>query len=118
MPWDKKKIVLACLFLLGAILLLITIKTVFFDTDEGSKMVKGIKTEKPRNAFEDIEAPDINGGLEDRVELIKDDLENVDVEEIASSSPQIQKILNDIKSIKDLPSSTARQTCENLCKNF
>jgi len=29
-----------------------------------------------------------------------------------------EKLLQDIKSIKDYPASTARQTCENICKNL
>ena len=120
-PWDKKKIVLACLFLLGVALLFFTLKSVLLD-DGGTtkKDTRGIKTEKltTQDAFEGVETPQFSIDLEEKGGLIKEDLDSVDVEEIASSSPQIQKILNDIKTLKDLPSSTARQTCENLCKNF
>jgi len=123
LPWDKKKILILLLFLLGLLLLFVTAKSIFLDKPSedltSSKTVRGVKIQDPsvNSSFEGLGGP-ASVGLEDKVEDIKAQIESVDVGEIASSSPQIQKILQDIKSIKDYPASTARQTCENICKNL
>jgi predicted RNA-binding protein with EMAP domain len=42
----------------------------------------------------------------------------LDPEEVASSSPQIQKVLNDIQGIKNLPADQARNTCMKICSGI
>lgn len=122
LPWDKKKIALLLLFLLGTLLIFVTAKSIFLDQasedNESLKKVRGVQIKDPKvfTGGPETQRPSIN--LEEKVEDIKTQVESVQVSEVASSSPQIQKILNDIKSLKDYPSSTARQACENICKNL
>ncbi|KKR76421.1 MAG: hypothetical protein UU21_C0010G0004 [Candidatus Levybacteria bacterium GW2011_GWA2_40_8] len=123
LPWDKKKIALLLLFLLGLLLLFITAKSIFLDKSSedssSSKTVRGTRIEDPVvDSFGSSENIRPAVDLEEKIGDIKSEIENIDVSEIASSSPQIQKIIQDIKSIKDYPASTARQTCENICKNL
>lgn len=124
LPWDKKKIALLLLFLLGLLLVFFTAKSIFLDeppTDSSSaKTVRGVKVEGPKdNNFSSGSGDSgVSVNLEEKVEDIKSEIDNINVAEVASSSPQIQKILQDIKSLKDYPSSAARQTCENICKNL
>ena len=116
--WDKKRIAI----ILGLVLFLIIagkeVKDLFFpDTNilgESTTITKD-KLEDP-----DVDGPNLNlqNQLDTSIEDIKENIENIDPEDVASSSPQIQKVLKDIKSIKNLPTDKAKDACYNICSNL
>lgn len=53
--------------------------------------------------------------LQNKLEDIKDQVTNINVLEIASSSPQIQKVLNDIKALESYPRNQAKEMCKKIC---
>lgn len=107
--WDKKKLLFGVLFLL--ILLGIgyqTNKQFFNQIHLPSRIsVKGSSTTK---------VVPIN--LQEKISEIKNEATNLNVADIASSSPQVQNVLNQIKNLGNLPKNEAKQVCEQICRNF
>ncbi len=117
--WDKKKIIITAFFLVVAVLAVNEIKTTFFSsTDEvlGQNVsVSPTPIKKP-----DVEIPRFNVANEvgSKIEELKRNIEGLDPVEIASSSPQIQKVLKDMEGLKDLPSNEAKSMCMKLCSEI
>jgi hypothetical protein len=116
--WDKKRVVIAFLLIFFILFGLRQAKGMFFPNVN----ILGESTVKKAS---EIDKPEVDGpglGIESNVsskfEDIKDNIVNLDPEEVASSSPQIQKVLHDIQGIKDLPADQARNTCMKICSGI
>jgi hypothetical protein len=112
--WNRKRIFIA-VFLLA---LLLT-GGYFFKTRilgetqlQPAKSVEGISTED-----ESAELPGINvrEAVREKIENIKKEVSGLDILEVASSSPQVQKILNDIKSLEQYPTNQVKEICRKIC---
>ncbi len=118
LEWDKKRILTTLLFGIIAIFLVMELKHRFFpDTN-----ILGESTVKKAS---EIEKPSVKGpnmDLESKVgstlNEVKNNINQIDPEEVATSSPQIQKVLNDIQGIRDLPADKARNTCMKICSGI
>lgn len=128
--WDKKKIVLGLLagvVLVGGVLY--ATKTQVLSKREEkvfdiSKAIKGVQTENEKSENSST-IPPVNsllsapaGQVQKKIEDIKQEITNLDVKEVASSSPQIQKVLQDIQSLEQYPRNQAKEMCENICKGL
>jgi hypothetical protein len=115
--WNKKRISIA-VFLLA---LLLTggyfLKTHILGEAQlrPAKSVAGISTKD-----ESAELPGINvrEAVREKIESLKREISGLDVVEIASSSPQVQKILNDIKSLQEYPENQMKEFCNNICSRL
>jgi len=56
--------------------------------------------------------------VQKQMQTIKKQAENINVEEIASSSPQIQNLINDLKTLQNLPKDKVKEACYNICKGL
>lgn len=112
--WDKKKIFVTLFFAIVAILAASEIKGVFFP---GKPSVLGEKAEPSPITRPDIKPPSLNVASEVGLKLedIKKNIGDLTPEEIATTSPQIQKVIQDIQGIKNLPASQAREMCLKIC---
>ncbi|MFH1186754.1 MAG: hypothetical protein V1697_01115 [Candidatus Levyibacteriota bacterium] len=118
--WDIKKIFTTALVLIGVIALVLFLKYYVFSENDFSrtesfpkssiKQVEGISTPE--------EIPDIKKAVQEKVESIKKEALKIDVIEIASSSPQVQKVINDLKDLEKYPSSQAKSMCNNICDSL
>lgn len=117
--WDKKKIIITTFFAIVAILAVNEIKTTFFPKDEGvlgqTTKITPTPIEKPNVGLPRF---DVASQVGSRVEDIKKNIENLNAEEVASSSPQIQKVLQDIQGIRNLPSNQAKEMCIKICSGI
>ncbi len=52
------------------------------------------------------------------IESIKEDVKDLNVTEIATSSPQVQKIIKDIQSLQKYPESQAKEMCQKICSSL
>lgn len=116
--WDKRRIIIA--FVLVAFILfgLRQVKGMFFPNTNilgESTVKKASEVDKPSVIGPGV---DIEGNVTSKFEDIKDNIVNLDPEEVASSSPQIQKVLRDIEGLKDLPADQARNTCMKICSGI
>ena len=115
--WDKKKIIL---FSVGVIILLgigLVVKEMMFaggQTQSSSvtnTAVKGASTQT--NPF-----PDIKSSIQNQVDSLKNEAQNINVVDIATSSPQVQKVINDLKAIQNYPQNQLKVTCEKICSGL
>lgn len=115
--WDKKKIIITLFFAVVAILAALEIKGTFFPSDTS---VLGEKTQPTPIKKPDIKPPDFNVASEvgSTINEIKKNIEGLNPEEVATTSPQIQKVLQDIQGIKDLPTNQAREMCLKICSGI
>lgn len=114
--WDKRKILITTCIAIVAVILAVELKSRFLP---GSESVLGESSEKkPMSAQKpDIKPPNINfqSGVNSKISEIKQNINGLNAVEVASSSPQIQKVLQDIQGIKDLPSNQAKEMCLKIC---
>ncbi len=60
----------------------------------------------------------IKSDLQSKINSLTQQVTHLSPADIASSSPQVQKILNDIKALEQGPVDQVRQICENVCHAF
>lgn len=123
--WDKKKIVLTILI---SILLVVgglgLKKYVLGEATQGeilqnseSKDVKGANV----SAAPTISLPSarqIGEGVGQNINNIKQEINNMNVADLATTSPQVKKILDDIKALPNYPANQAKEICLNLCNGL
>jgi hypothetical protein len=116
--WDKKKIAIALLILFGLISGAVYIS--------GAYKIKGKTANDPlstikksvRGATTDINSQGIKKAVQQKIDEIKTEASSIDIVEIASSSPQVQKIISDLKSLENYPADQAKSMCEKICNSF
>jgi len=116
--WDKKKIAIALAVLLGLIASLVYFTGAYKVKGENTKESKAQLQKSVEGAIENVDVPTIKETIQGKIEEIKTEASNIDVVEIASSSPQVQKIINDIKSLEDYPKDQAKSMCEKICDSL
>jgi gas vesicle protein len=115
--WDKKKILL---FLIAAVALIgigFEARTAFL----GESSTAPAKTSLTKTDIKGISTqvvPDIKKNVQDQLNNLKSEAQSVDLVEIASSSPQVQKVINDLKAIQDYPKNQLKATCEQICSGL
>lgn len=115
--WDKKKIIL---FIAGAVLLLIIIYMI------KTMMFAGLQTQNPGlqgTAVKGASAqsnplPDIKANVQQQIDALKNEAQNINVVDVATSSPQVQKVINDLRAIQDYPKNQLKTTCEQICNGL
>ena len=116
--WDKKKILTFLFFGIVALLIAFEIKQATL----GDKSILGESTTKKSSEIKkpNIETTRVNveSQVSSTVEDIKKSISEIDAKEVASSSPQIQKVLNDIQGIRDLPINRAKEACFKICSGI
>jgi hypothetical protein len=112
--WNKKKIFVAvfllALLIAGGILFKVRI---LGQNSESTKSVKGIGVEQ-KNAEPETRV-NIQEVIGEKLNNLKQEVSGLDVMEIASSSPQVQKIINDIKSLEQYPTNQVKEICRKIC---
>lgn len=109
--WNKKRVGIAFIVLLllagGAVYLLRN--SLFINAKSGRAQNQKVLSASDYN-LEDV--------VQRQVQAIKQQAININVEEIASSSPQIQNLINDLKALQNLPKDKVREACYNICKGL
>jgi len=116
--WDRKRIVIALVLILFILFAVRQAKGMFFPNTNilgESTVKKASEIDRP-----EVDSPGIGlqSSVASKFDNVKDDIVNLDPEEVASSSPQIQKVLRDIQGLKDLPADQARNTCMKICSGI
>lgn len=111
-PWDRKKIMLAFLVLICSFFALFYFKDSIFP--QNNVDVKGVRDQVVQN--QNVSEATQRAGK--RIEDIRESVNNLNVVDIATSSPQIQKVINDIKALESLPKNQAKGACERICSQL
>lgn len=118
--WNKKRIFAAFFLIVVLIVLGYFLKTKVLGQKSSStdspKAVKGTATTKTENKQEE-QGLNINvpKKVAEKIESLKQEVKGLNIAEIASSSAQVQKIINDIKSLEQYPSSQVKDVCRKIC---
>src|ERR1035437_9555160 len=111
--WNKKRVFVA-IFLLALLMAGgFYLKIRFFSQPPES--VKGVSTEIK---ITDPAKPNIQEVVKEKIDSVKQQVSSLNISDIASSSPQVQKILNDIKSLQQYPTNQVKEICKKLVENF
>ena len=115
--WDIKKIIITVFSLAMLIALILFFKYyVFAENDFSKKSSSKIPSVKQVEGINTSEPPlDVKQVVQENINSIKEEAGKIDVVEIASSSPQVQKVINDLKNLEKYPSSQAKSMCNSLC---
>ncbi len=129
--WDKKKIILGLIsgaILIGGAVYLLkpTIAKNIGKTSSSSPQVAGVETkssdqnasQNPNQTKEELSLPKNATELEKRLEIIKREVITLTTSDIASSSPQLLQVVQDIKNLQQSPANATKQLCENICKSL
>jgi len=114
--WNKKRILTALFLIMVLAIGGYVFKARVLDADlfpKNPKSVKGI-TSKEEKRKEDF-GMEIQGAVKEKIKSLKQEVSLLNIAEIASSSPQVQKIINDIKSLEQYPTNQAKEICRKIC---
>ncbi len=117
--WDVRKILVTGFFLVVAFLVAMQIKDMFFPQikllgDATSR--KSVQVQKPNIAPpQDL---NVQSQVDSTIDQVKKNVSDLNAQDVATSSPQIQKVLHDIQGIKDLPANKAREQCQKICSGI
>lgn len=108
--WNKKRVGIAI-----AVFLLVISGLIYFSKQNLSSKISSHPQEAKVLSASDR---NIENTISDQIDSIKKAALNIDVGEIASSSPQIQKLIQDLKSLQDYPRNQVKDTCFSICKGL
>lgn len=112
----KKIIILAFVAIIGGLLLYLSL-FLFLGKNKLSlskKSVKGISAQKQKDASLPS-ASNLQSSLQQKLDSIKQEVSKLDIKDIASSSPQVQKLINDLNAVKNYPGNQAKEICQKIC---
>lgn len=117
--WDKKKIFIGLVITILLIGIGFELKSVFLG--ESSMPIKEVN-QNSNAQIKGASTTDLTNGIKqsfaDNINSIKAQAQNIDIAEIASSSPQVQKVISDLKGLKDLPKNQIKSACEKICNGL
>ncbi len=113
--WNKKRIFFAIFLLIVAIVGGYFFKTKVLgsqNSPQSAKSVEGISAKQ-----EDVKnlGASIQDAVKEKINSLKQEVSGLNLSEIASSSPQVQKIINDVKSLEQYPVNQAKEICKKIC---
>lgn len=115
--WNKKRLIVFIVLLVAFIIGGWQLKLYVLGDNVGDKQVAAAKI-SPVPTIVLPSGKNISQGLENSILNIKEELGSINVSEIATSSPQVQKVLNDIKALPAVPGQQAKEMCVKLCDNL
>ncbi len=116
--WDKTKLFIAAVILILLIAGGVYLKLfVFKDTGgAGTVMsVKGVSTEAGNDASSHSFSLPTQEDMQAKISKLEQQVTQLNVKDIATSSPEVQKVLKQIQSLPSYPASQAKDMCMKLC---
>jgi hypothetical protein len=110
--WNKKRIFFALFVLALALVGFYFLKTRILISPSQGQSVEGISDERK---FAEPTKTSIQDTVKEKINNLKEQVLGLNVMEIASSSPQVQKIINDIKSWEEYPANQVKGICKQIC---
>lgn len=135
--WNIKRIIIAIILLIILAGILLGAKQYILDKNRFSQQptsntlsgsVKGTSVKRQEDITKDLQeelkkifsspSDNLKTSVREKMESITKQVSNLKAEEIASSSPQVQKIINDLKSLEDYPKNQAKENCQRICDSI
>lgn len=110
--WDLKKIIL------GIVIIVVFAGSLYSAKDKVEKNLTSSKKTLGEVEGARVSKETVRDDVMDRLEMIKREIVNLNAMDIASSSPQVQKIIKDLQDLQKYPSSQIKDLCQNMCKSL
>lgn len=117
--WDLRKIFT---LLLAVGLIAFGVKTFILDTN--TKEINNVETQIEGVSAKETPIPEIlpkqeiQKNVQNKIIELREEVNKINIVEIATSTPAVQKVLNDIKNLQNLPQSQAKQACFKICEGL
>ncbi len=123
--WDKSRIIIF-FAIVGALLVGgLLFKHFFLDTQispsqlsSSQHSVQGASSPPQDSSSQLPTVQGIRQGAQQEIQTLQKQASQISVQDIASSSPQVQQVLKQLQQLPNLPGNVAKQTCMNLCNNL
>lgn len=122
--WDKKKIFITFFVIILLGIGAYSLKNALLSKNiDFLKSVRGISiAEDDKTKGESLKnrsAPlSLQAAIKEKLDDLKKEVNSLNVADIATSSPQVQKIINDLNSLRDYPVNEAKEICQRVCSNL
>lgn len=117
--WDRGKIFLFIFTLIILAVIGFELRSIIL----GDKA--NIVSQAPKNlsdvkgaSTQNISMPNIKQDVQGQINNLKNEAANINLVDVATSSPQVQKVINDLKALKNLPQDKLKETCTNICNRL
>lgn len=115
LEWDKRKIIIAAVVILILIVGgIFTKKFILGDATAPQQSVQGISTQ----SSPDTSLLPSQEDLKKQVAALEAKASSLSLQDVASSSPQVQDILQQLKNLPSSPSSVVKAACINICNGL
>lgn len=74
--------------------------------NKGKELDKGVSKGNPLP---------LQAAIQEKLGELKKEVDKLNIAEVATASPQIQKIISDLNSLKDYPVNEAKELCRQIC---
>lgn len=116
--WDKKRIIFFILSIIILVFIGIRVKSHFLDSNYSLQDTNTVKKEQVKGITTQDLSNGIRQSIQQDINKIKTEAQNINVVDIATSSPQVQKVINDLKSLQNLPKNQFKEACEKVCNGL
>ena len=111
--WDKKKIILVSVLVFVSLTLGYLLKDYLLGTPLKNNQVTFSKKVKGLSA-----QIDFRKNVGEQINNLKNEAQSINLADVATSSPQIQKVINDLKAIQNYPNNQIKDACMRICGNL
>lgn len=135
--WDKKKIIIGVI----STIILLGVGIYFLNPYFFSQKNAATQVSKKSGAVEDVEGANTSKEIDQKndssqgqtaksfslptandvqanIATIQQQITHLDAAQIASSSPQVQKIIQDLQAMQEYPKNQAKEMCQQICSKF
>lgn len=118
--WDIKKILTGLILL---VILGLSFKVLVMDKKSSnvasvsSQNVQGVSTQATPSSIP-VSSDSLKTTVQTNLDNLKKEVNNINVVEIATSAPAVQKVISDIKSLEQAPQNQAKQVCLQICNGL
>lgn len=134
--WSKKRIVIGLLVLTTLLVGTVGVKKYILKDKSvlstlsfpkiGTK-VAGVSTKNEPSSSQELSkdqslqfpvSSTLQTNMEQKLADFKKEVSSLNVSDLASSSPQIKKVIEDIQALQQLPKNQAKEACYNICRGL
>lgn len=116
--WDRKKIIFTSIIIIFLLFLGYQAKSLFLDKNMQVPQNDSFQKEDVKGVSVSNPGPSIKDTVQESINSIKNEAGSINISDIATSSPQIQKVINDIKALQNYPSNELKNTCLKICNGL
>ncbi len=117
--WDTKKIFTLIII---AVILGLSIKTFFLEKNSGKLANRSVSVQGESTQILLTPTPspseELKKNVESKLNDLKKEVNNINLIEVATSTPAVKKVISDLKNLQNLPQTQAKEACVKICSSL